>query len=527
MPFPTPHRPRARTALLGALTGALVLASGAFPGPAAARPAPAPPPSAERSAPGVAAAFDRAARAHGVPRDLLVAVAYGETRLDGHAGRPSHANGYGVMHLVSNPRHRTLAEAAALTGEDEARLRRDTAANIRGGAAVLRSYADDLGLDAAGRRDVDAWYPAVARYGGARSDAGARLYADAVYGFLTDGLSARTPGGERVTVPPRPVTPERDGLTAAGAQSADYPSARWVPAHPGNYSAGRAAAIRQIVVHVTQGSYAGAISWFQDPASNVSAHYVIRSHDGEVTQTVRDRDTAYHARSANSSTLGIEHEGYVSNPSWFTDAMYRSSAALTRHLCDRYGIPKDRAHIVGHHEVPGNDHTDPGPHWDWTYYLRLVRDGSGDGGTVRLSFPSYSTLRSGSAGPQVSAAQFLLNQQGFGAGTVDGLFGSGTRTAVTAFQRSRGLGADGVVGARTWTALLAAGTRPLLREGGSGADVARLQRALTAALGRTVNTDGLFGPATADAVRDYQRTRGLTADGVVGPATWSALQSGR
>jgi hypothetical protein len=104
---------------------------------------------------------------------------------------------------------------------------------------------------------------------------------------------------------------------------------------------------------------------------------VIRSSDGDVTQTVRDVDTAYHARSANASSIGIEHEGYVSDPSWFTDAMYRSSAALTRHLCDRHGIPKTRANILGHNELPGNDHTDPGPHWNWDYYMQLVTGGGG------------------------------------------------------------------------------------------------------------------------------------------------------
>ncbi|CAM5259853.1 hypothetical protein SBADM41S_08152 [Streptomyces badius] len=41
--------------------------------------------------------------------------------------------------------------------------------------------------------------------------------------------------------------------------------------------------------------------------------------------------------------------------------MYRSSAALTSHLSAKFNIPKDRAHIVGHVEVPGNDHTVPAP----------------------------------------------------------------------------------------------------------------------------------------------------------------------
>ncbi|MHB9855719.1 peptidoglycan-binding protein [Streptomyces krungchingensis] len=497
---------------------------------AAAQPAGAAPRSAGSPAQGpVSRAFSSAAAEYGVPRDLLIATGYGETHLDDHAGRPSQAGGYGVMHLVSNPDRHTLELASRLTGVAPRTLRTDTAANIRGAAAVLRAYADDAGLSRAERRDTDAWYPLVARYGGAVDVSGARLYADTVYTYLAEGLAARTQDGDTLTVPARPVAPERGRYETAAApavQSPDYPSALWVPADSANYAVGRSASISKVVIHVTQGSYAGTISWFQNPASQVSAHYVVRSSDGRITQTVRDKDTAWHARSGNASGIGIEHEGYIDDPSWFTDTMYRSSAALTAFLCDRYGIPKDRAHIVGHSEVPGNDHTDPGPNWNWTYYMQLVGGSTGDGG-VQLTFPAYDTLRSGSSGPQVSAAQWLLNQQGFDAGTVDGSFGSKTAAAVTAFQRARGLGADGVVGARTWTALHAAGSTPALRQGSTGPAVQRLQRALTAALGRTVSADGEFGPATDQAVRDYQSSRALDVDGQVGPATWSALQAGR
>ncbi|MFD7619548.1 peptidoglycan-binding protein, partial [Streptomyces sp. NPDC059802] len=474
-------------------------------------------------------AFARAAAQFDVPRDLLAAVGYGETRLDSHSGHPSQANGYGVMHLVSNPTNRTLERAAALTGKPLAELRTDTGANILGGAAVLRSYADKLGLDARDRDDIDAWYPAVARYGGARGPAAA-LYADTVYSFLADGLRAVVPGGERISVTSRPVAPQKGSLSAAGVrtQSPDYPSALWVPADPHNFAAGRSAKIDKVIVHVTQGSYAGSISWFQNPTAEVSAHYVVRSSDGEITQTVRDSDTAYHARSANSSALGIEHEGFIDDPSWFTDTMYRSSAALTTYLCDRYGIPKDRAHIIGHSEAPGNDHTDPGPYWDWTRYMQLVGgDTRGGDSADGLSFASYATQQSGSTGAQVKAVQQLLNDQGYTAGAVDGSFGPATKTAVTAYQAARGLDADGVVGARTWTALLSAGATPSLQQGASGDGVKRLQRSLTAALGSTVGVDGSFGPATVTAVLGYQTSRGLTADGVVGPDTWAALQTGR
>ncbi|MYY03665.1 MULTISPECIES: peptidoglycan-binding protein [unclassified Streptomyces] len=516
MPTRAAH-PKARASLLAALTATVLAATGT---PALAATDPGHP---------MDRAFARAAEEFDVPRDLLAAVGYGETRLDGHAGRPSQANGFGVMHLVSNPAHHTLERAAALTGEPLATLRSETGANILGGAAVLRGYADTLGLDARDRDDLDAWYPAVARYSGTDGPAAA-LYADTVYTFLADSLDTLTPDGERITVTGRPVSPHKDGIAAAdtGARSADYPAALWVPADPNNYATGRTAAIDKVVVHVTQGSYAGSISWFQDPVSEVSAHYVVRSSDGQITQMVRDADTAYHARSANASALGIEHEGFIDDPSWFTDSMYRSSAALTAHLCDRYGIPKDRAHIIGHSEAPGNDHTDPGPYWDWNRYMELV-GGTDTGGGSRdgLSFDTYTTQRTGSAGPQVKALQLLLNEQGYPAGDADGSFGPATAGAVTSFQAARGLEADGVVGARTWTALLSAGSSPVLTEGATGEDVKRLQRALTAALGSTVAADGSFGPATATAVRSYQTSRELTADGTVGPATWAALRAGR
>ncbi|WP_416903429.1 N-acetylmuramoyl-L-alanine amidase [Micromonospora echinospora] len=342
-------------------------------------------------------AFARAAGEFDVPKDLLVAVGYGETRLDGHEGRPSQANGYGVMHLVSNPRQRTLERAAELTGQPVSTLRSVTSANIRGGAALLRDLADAERLTAADRDRISAWYPVVARYAHAVDDATARLYADHVYDLLHTGISTAA-----VRVAPQRVQPELGryarvapaGSATSGVVAAavpEYPPARWVAAHGGNYSAGRSSRITTVVIHVTQGSYAGTISWFQNPSSGVSAHYVVKSSNGEITQMVREGDTAYHARSGNPYTVGIEHEGYVDNPAWFTDAMYRSSAALTRYLCDKYGLPKNRTAIKAHYEIPGNNHTDPGPHWNWDYYISLVNAGGGSGGKYLAGSPTDFT----------------------------------------------------------------------------------------------------------------------------------------
>ncbi|WP_371409193.1 N-acetylmuramoyl-L-alanine amidase [Micromonospora zamorensis] len=356
----------------------------------------APADAARPVAPGpLAADFARASAEFDVPRDLLVAVGYGETRLDGHGGLPSQANGFGVMHLVSNPTQHSLERAATLTGEPVDRLRSVTSANIRGGAAVLRDLADSEGLTAGARDRLSAWYPVVARYSAATDDSTARLYADHVYDLLRTGIAATT-----VRVAPLPVRPELGryasitpagaGPNVAAAAVPEYGPARWVSAYGGNYQAGRSSRITTVVVHVTQGSYAGTVSWFQNPSAGVSAHYVVKSSNGEITQMVREGDTAYHARSANPYAVGIEHEGFVDNPTWFTDAMYRSSAALTRYLCDKYGLPKTRAAIRGHNEMPGNDHTDPGPNWNWNYYISLVNAG-GSGGRYLAGSPTDFT----------------------------------------------------------------------------------------------------------------------------------------
>ena len=72
------------------------------------------------------------------------------------------------------------------------------------------------------------------------------------------------------------------------------PPVVWYPAHRSNYTAAnrRAPQIDKIVIHVTQGSWSSAINWFQNPSSDVSAHYVVRSHDGKIAQCVSDINIA-------------------------------------------------------------------------------------------------------------------------------------------------------------------------------------------------------------------------------------------
>ena len=170
------------------------------------------------------------------------------------------------------------------------------------------------------------------------------------------------------------------------------------------------------------------------------------------------------------------------------------------------------------------------------------------------SYPG-TALRLGSRGRSVALIQRAINRisQNFPAIpklTVDGVFGSGTQSAVTAFQRIFGLEADGVVGRVTWNAiervyggvlglseLQSAGLRyedlvwdapEPVRQGDRGERVSQLQF-LLAIVGQFVNevpspaVDGIFGPATRQAVVSFQRYQGLPETGEADQRTWDAL----
>ncbi len=111
-----------------------------------------------------------------------------------------------------------------------------------------------------------------------------------------------------------------------------------------------------------------------------------------------------------------------------------------------------------------------------------------------------------------------------------GDFGLATRAALEAFQRYRGLRVDGVCGTQTWETLVEAGYRignrflyrrtPMLR----GDDVAELQQRLCALGFDTGRVDGIFGDATATALREFQENSALPVDGILGGETLRELR---
>ncbi|WP_225765484.1 peptidoglycan recognition family protein [Stenotrophomonas sp. Marseille-Q4652] len=371
---------------------------------------------------------------------------------------------HGVMGLYAGDGFADqVGEAARLLGVPAERVRADALTNILGAAALLDAQIRH-DLPQAGRADrlgrpasvtPEAIRPALMRYAGFSPSPAAAAQASAVgeyarTSFAYDVLLAMDRGvddrgivvperaiawedafdvpqlvklrapmlrldvaNDRVETEAYVVDPVSETLrerhaasvgpaTDATIQSTDYGPAIWDPASASNYTASRSSSISAVTLHTAQGSYAGTISWFKNASAQVSAHYVIRSSDGQVTQMVRDAHTAWHVRNQNSYTLGIEHEGYVNNSSWYTSAMYNASAALVRNFCSKYSaisctsaykgaassginVQPDSVRIKGHQHFSGQTHTDPGINWNWASYYSLLNPGSGGGsGTTKI-----------------------------------------------------------------------------------------------------------------------------------------------
>ncbi len=141
-------------------------------------------------------------------------------------------------------------------------------------------------------------------------------------------------------------------------------------------------------------------------------------------------------------------------------------------------------------------------------------------------------------GEDVMAVQTALKAAGFDPKGTDGTYGTNTAAAVKAYQKKRGLEADGIVGRKTWSALIKGAETPAEPEQPvvpytrllkltspymKGEDVKAVQEALKAAGFDPKGTDGTYGPNTVAAVKAYQKKRGLSVDGIVGRKTWEKL----
>lgn len=138
--------------------------------------------------------------------------------------------------------------------------------------------------------------------------------------------------------------------------------------------------VDRIIIHTMQGSLAGTVAWFAKPGRPVptATHYLI-GLDGEIVQMVPDANKALHAGSKtesgwNDRSIGIEHAGWVDDGVAPTEAMLRASARVCAVMCRKFNIPVDREHVIGHSEVPGATHTDPGQEWPWDTYIDMIKE---------------------------------------------------------------------------------------------------------------------------------------------------------
>ncbi|MGE5315118.1 MAG: Ig-like domain-containing protein [Acidobacteriota bacterium] len=361
--------------------------------------------------------FEAAAAEFNVPADMLKGVAFSTTRWsqmqweegDTVSSCSKMPRLYGIMGLWDNYEFgHTLREAAALIGRDVKDLKADPYQNIRGAAALLKKLYEETPKPAyAAAGSLESWENAIARYTGIPQPELSHGHALELYRRLQTGYHRY--GIEIDARPSLNLAPMRksvEALQAAAAQASslkkaaatpDYPLAKWVPGTPGcYYTTGNGKVF--VVIHDMEGYYAAVVSGFQT-RKDASVHYCLNSAQdngsdspaGEVTQMVEEQYYAWHAVCLNRYSLGIEHEGFASNPAWFTDDMYLSSAKLVKYMCDKYNIPKDRNHVIGHGDwqsaswtswmatnypeiTPScNNHTDPGKYWDWTFFMQMIR----------------------------------------------------------------------------------------------------------------------------------------------------------
>lgn len=253
-----------------------------------------------------------------------------------------------------------------------------------------------------------------------------------------------------------------------------------------------------VVLHTMEspekpGTARAVANWFGGrlgPAPRASAHFCIGPD--EVIQCVALDMVGWHAPGANARAVGIEHVGRASQTTeqWADSdsrATLARSAKVTAELCELLGIPPVKLDaaavragqpgICGHHDVTkafperGSGHTDPGKNFPWSPYLAMVVEELAErGGAPPEPVPdseptkpeviappldprSLPVLRKGSTGERVEFLQERLRYWGRNV-VIDGSFGPATEREVRAFQVSRQLTPDGIVGAISWAELL-------------------------------------------------------------------------
>ena len=209
---------------------------------------------------------------------------------------------------------------------------------------------------------------------------------------------------------------------------------------------------------------------------------------------------------------------------------------------------KNRPGLAHHGDVQPWDRSDAWSRREdrWVFDSMLVQAICAAAGEAPLehmpivvpSFPESAVFTIGATGEKVKQIQTVVGA------TSDGIYGPQTADRVSVWQKNLGVTSDGIWGPLTEEATnnlfaflanqpatngpfleaVNEATKQVLRQGSSGGPVKIAQLCLQAK-GQGLDADGIFGPQTDSAVRNFQSDSGLQVDGIIGPDTWRALVS--
>ncbi len=365
-----------------------------------------------------------------IPKGVLESVAFSQTRFSHLAGpiqEPScigYPSAYGVMGLTENGQgyfRNNLLYVAQLSGYSVNDIKADVEKNILAYAkafSVLQIQMSISGNDMALYQPIFIALSELPLTNNLQNDFAINSHLYQLYWFMSNGelqdfygfpdyqinlqsifgsnyevLSSSLVKINTNSISNHMGSVYRSSGVTNSVMSPDYTPAIWNPTTC-NFSSRNGTAISMVAIHDIEGTYAGCISWFKNCSASASAHYVVRSSDGQITQMVYESDKAWHIGSENPYTLGIEHEGYASTGyNWYTTVMLTSSADLVRDMCVSHGINPLRCYfgpgcsgttqqcqqgtcvkIKGHQMFPNQTHNDPGPYWNWDLFYKLLNN---------------------------------------------------------------------------------------------------------------------------------------------------------
>jgi len=390
--------------------------------------------------------FEEAAAEFGVPADLLKVI--GQIENNWTQIGPSIDRGWGIMHLVENPYCNTLGEAATLIRVSKDVLKDDARQNIRGAAALLAQYYNDIGK---GKSEWEKWFEAAKKFSGLINERLQVQQATRYFNTLKNGISSTTVWSETITIAPKADLQIPESQVEKTMASADYPPAI-SDLTPCNFGVGRNSAINTWVNHwIAVGTYAGTISWFHTcrPSAPSSAHFVIRNSDGEITQVVGVANTAYHAGASgqnnNGPSIGIEHEATIANPSqWSSVPMLTASTDMACYFLGIYNIPATRSlpGIREHNEMPGTNTSCAG-NIPWTTWMNML-----NACLNNTSCPPNQTITTNSTGT-IIVGDYIISSGGVTNGN-SAVYDAGTYVElIPGFEGQAGCVFEGKIGGCT------------------------------------------------------------------------------